>query len=95
MPNSYIVQAVGSTVMLTVTAPGPAWPPKYEQFYLSVAQARDVAADMIEAAEKASASPDRAATLRSEITRLVAELNQLEGENSRTYVVGLDLPKEH
>ncbi|QEN86905.1 hypothetical protein FZC33_11450 [Labrys sp. KNU-23] len=94
MASTYIVQAVGSTVMLTVTAPGPAWPPRYEQFYLSVAQARDIAADMIEAADKADANPDRAATLRNEITRLVDELNGLEGAGSKTCVVGIDFGKE-
>jgi hypothetical protein len=97
---SYIVQAVGSAVMLTVTSPGPAWPPRYEKFYLSVAQARDVATDLIEAAETvekadAKARADRATTLRREINYLVTELNGLEGPGSKTCVVGVDFGKEH
>ncbi|MGO4338978.1 hypothetical protein AB4037_29090 [Labrys sp. KB_33_2] len=97
---SYLAKAVGTTVVLNVRTPDPAGATNLASHHMSVAEARDIAAELIEAAEAADkadakARADRAIKLRGEIDRLINELNALEGSGSKTYVVGVDLGKEH
>lgn len=82
---SYTAQAAGTTVILNVRTPDPAGATQLDTHHLSVAEARDIAADLVEAAEAAEkagakARADRAVKLRGEIARLQAELDKLEPE---------------
>lgn len=69
MASTYIVQAAGTTVVLTVKTSGIGLGrPRVDMHHLSVAEARDIATDLIEAAETADkagakARADRAARL--------------------------------
>ena len=97
---SYTVQASGVAVVFGVRQSDPAGASNHDHYLLSVAEARDIATDLIEAAETAEkagakARADRTATLRNEITRLVAELNEIEGPGTKTFVGGIDFAKEH